>query len=171
MVEAAFTLPLFLLIVFSTLELGWVVYNKIALQFALNQTARWAITEHRSPGEILQHLQTSGETFGVKMEPSAPLSSGGVALPESNSTQAPGTYPNPAMMSTIPNIPQATVTICGNDNIEECKSSNGVTEEFLPGATQVMAIKAKLGVPLILSNFTIDVSASAIVKNEPYFAK
>lgn len=74
-IEAALGVPIFLLVVFSGVDLGRIAYHSICLDYVVSRSARWATLGKQTPGltreaSIEQHLIQNAHTYGITLLPS-----------------------------------------------------------------------------------------------------
>lgn len=74
-IESAIILPLFLLFIFGILQLGYIMWGYISLEYALSYTARYAFVHPTSTGAQLKNYAASKIGLGSAITFSANVSS------------------------------------------------------------------------------------------------
>lgn len=64
-VECALTLPFFLITIFIALEFAYLTFMQLALQYSLNQAARYVSMQPSAPGEFQYHFLRFAKNFGI----------------------------------------------------------------------------------------------------------
>lgn len=74
-IESAIVLPLFLLFMFAIIQLGYIMWGYISLEYALSATARYAFVHPTSSSSQLRNYATSTVSLGSAIIFSASVSS------------------------------------------------------------------------------------------------
>ena len=153
MLDAAITIPVFIIVLFFIIDAARISYLAVSLQDSLHRTARWAITGERcfpAPDGSPICFDTREEALKEKMQREA--SDRGITINDDE-----------IYVCTV-DVADCT---CAVDD-DDCPYNNfeSTMEALDSGRLFKLTARTRLGVPLTL--FTLDIERTALGRNESF---